>query len=435
MGHGKGSWFLSSVLLALLLSVSAAEAQEGAAERPLSVTYGPKALAQEGDDDHREVILLSVPEPTSDRLYVRVFDPDLGGDYDLIYGKPDTEARYMVYGRGDALLMTRSFGADPAADGKWATLGDLDPADGEVVGGRRVFRLVVDGVGGDDANLFTATVSLRDHRNLEPAGLEVLAERPTVRMPDKRSLAELRFRVPAEAQSLTIRNFDAANGEVTFVSAFRTQALAASGQGDWKASTVRLDPEERGALAAILFAGGEEVPNDATFTVTDESGRAVPILLPARARRPNQRPQADARVETLADCYSVAFDASGTVDADGDPLRYQWEFGDGAGGDGRTVIHRFGQSGGYSGKLRVLDGSGAVGNGTVLPFNVFLSGLRRRLRGLTRWRRRGRRLPSTDRILSRETGRSPAIHGTWATGRGATGRKPGMPLRRRAAMW
>ena len=73
--------------------------------------------------------------------------------------------------------------------------------------------------------MFTATVSLRDHRNLEPAGLEVLAERPTVRMPDKRSLAELRFRVPVEAQSLTIRNFDAANGEVTFVSAFRTQAL------------------------------------------------------------------------------------------------------------------------------------------------------------------------------------------------------------------
>ena len=199
MGHGKGSWFLSSVLFALLLSVSAGEAQEGAAERPLSVTYGPKALAQEGDDDHREVILLSVPEGTSDRLYVRVFDPDLGGDHDLVYGKPDTEARFMVYGRGDAPLMTRSFGADPATDGKWATLGDLDPADGEVVGGRRVFRLVVDGVGGDDANLFTATVSLRDHRNLEPAGLEVLAERPTVRMPDKRSLAELRFRVPAEA--------------------------------------------------------------------------------------------------------------------------------------------------------------------------------------------------------------------------------------------
>jgi len=372
VAHGKGSWFLSSVLLALLLSVSSGEAQEGVAERPLSVTYGPKALAQEGDDDHREVILLSVPEGTSDRLYVRVFDPDLGGSHDLIYGKPDTETRFMVYGKADALLMARSFGADPATDGKWATLGDLDPADGEDVGGRRVFRLVVEGVGGDDANLFTATVSFRDHRNLEPPGLEVLDERPTVRMPDKRSLAELRFRVPAEARSLTIRNFDAANGEVTFVSAFRTQALAASGQGDWKSSTVQIDPEEQGALAAILFSGGEEVPNDATFIVTDESGRAVPILLPARARRPNQRPQADARVETLADCYSVAFDASKTVDPDGDPLRYQWEFGDGAGGDGRTAIHRFGQSGGYSGKLRVLDGSGAVGNGTVLPFNVFL---------------------------------------------------------------
>ena len=159
MGHGKGSWFLSSVLFALLLSVSAAQAQEGVAERPLSVTYGPKALAQEGDDDHREVILLSVPEGTSDRLYLRVFDPDLGGDHDLIYGKPDTEARYTVYGKADAPLITRRFGADPATDGKWATVGDLDPADAQIVDGRRVFRLVVEGTGGDDANLFTATVS------------------------------------------------------------------------------------------------------------------------------------------------------------------------------------------------------------------------------------------------------------------------------------
>ena len=112
MGHGKGSWFLSSVLIALLLSVSAGKAQESAVERPLSVVYGPKALAQEGDDDHREEILLSVPAGTSDKLYVRVFDPDLGGDHDLVYGKPDTEARFMVYGRGDAPLMTRRFGAD-----------------------------------------------------------------------------------------------------------------------------------------------------------------------------------------------------------------------------------------------------------------------------------------------------------------------------------
>jgi hypothetical protein len=48
VGHGKRSWFLSSVLFALFMSVSAGEAQEGVAERPLSVAYGPKALTQEG---------------------------------------------------------------------------------------------------------------------------------------------------------------------------------------------------------------------------------------------------------------------------------------------------------------------------------------------------------------------------------------------------
>ncbi|UEM25191.1 PKD domain-containing protein (plasmid) [Skermanella mucosa] len=364
--------------LAVLGATTGALAQGTPPERPLSVTYGPKALPVEGDDDHREVILLSVPQDSREQLFLRVFDPDLGGEHDLVYGKPDTQARFRLFGGAGAStdagteLAARDFALDPESDGKWTTLAAFDPEDGELMDGRRVFRLVVEGLGGDDANLFTATVSLRDHRNLEPPGLQVLAYRPTVRMPDKRSVAELRFLVPADARSLTVANFDAANGEVSFASAFRSQPLAASGQGDWRSTTVALAPGEAGQTAAILFGGGEEVPNDATFTVTDDQGRPVPIALPALAKRPNQRPQAAAAVETLADCYSVSFDAGASLDPDGDSLRYAWDFGDGSAGEGRTVTHRYPGPGSYSGTLRVLDGSGTIGNGTALPVPVFL---------------------------------------------------------------
>jgi hypothetical protein len=70
-----------------------AEAQEA----PLVVTYGPNASTAEGDPDFREVIFLSVPDGLEDRLYLRVFDPDTGGEHDLVYeAADDTQMRFTL---------------------------------------------------------------------------------------------------------------------------------------------------------------------------------------------------------------------------------------------------------------------------------------------------------------------------------------------------
>jgi len=59
-----------------------------ARETPLTVTCGPAAGTAEGDPDHREVLFLSIPEGSQERIYLGVFDPDTGGDHDLIYAEP-----------------------------------------------------------------------------------------------------------------------------------------------------------------------------------------------------------------------------------------------------------------------------------------------------------------------------------------------------------
>ena len=108
------------------------------------------------------------------------------------------------------------------------------PDAGEVVGGRRFFRLQVDGTAGDDANLYEVTLSLREHRNLPPEGLEIFSFAPTLRVPDEDLITELRFVVPEDAERLTIRNFDAADAEIALSTAFRSAPLAASGQNEWQ---------------------------------------------------------------------------------------------------------------------------------------------------------------------------------------------------------
>ena len=73
----------------------AAQAQE----IPLTVTYGPAAGTAEGDPDYREVLFLSVPEGSQERIYLRLFDPDTGADHDLVYGaEGDTAIRYTLFG-------------------------------------------------------------------------------------------------------------------------------------------------------------------------------------------------------------------------------------------------------------------------------------------------------------------------------------------------
>ena len=388
----RSAWrLLAGASSALALAALFGAASGAAQEVPLSVTYGPQASTAEGDPDYREVIFLSVPETVQDELFLRVFDPDSGGDHDHLYGAgPDTETRFRLYGGEGAYsgaaaaapddeqlaagseIAVRSFGVDPGQDGRWQTLMSFAPEQGEAVGGRRFFRLQIDGTEGDDANLYEATMSLREHRNLAPDGLEIFSFAPSLRVPDEAQITELRFLVPEDAERLTIRNFDAANADVALSTAFRSAPLAASGQNEWREAEVALEDEERGRLAAVVFGGGDEMPNDVTFEIHDQDGRELPIQLPARAWRPNGRPLPEADVDLLANCFSVAFDASRSADPDGEPLSYLWEFGDGESASGRAVVHAYDRPGTYRATLRVSDDAGQVGAGAKRDFEVFI---------------------------------------------------------------
>ncbi|WP_426976583.1 PKD domain-containing protein [Pseudarthrobacter sp. O4] len=57
----------------------------------------------------------------------------------------------------------------------------------------------------------------------------------------------------------------------------------------------------------------------------------------------------------------VAFDGSGSSDADGTVASYAWDFGDGtAAGTGQKVSHTYGQAGTYTARLTVTDNAGAT---------------------------------------------------------------------------
>ena len=363
-------------------------ADEVPAQRPLLVTYGPKAAILEGDHDFAQTITFSVPANLEGKLFLRIFDPDANNRFDTPFGVwGDTVTRFTLSGgvgafvgsgaglaggvvAGGDVLFAKSYGKDHGTDGIWRTLTSFDAGAGELRGERRFFRVDVEGVRGNDGNVFDIAVSTKTKENAAPWGLAMVSYLPTLRVPDDATLVEMRFRVPGDATALTVNNFDASGGEVFFTSRYRSVRLAASGQGVWDKSTFDVMPDERGTLAALTVAGGGEIPNDLSIYVTDASGAAVPLRLPLRAWAGNNRPVIVARA-TPAGCGGMVFDASGTSDADGDALSYLWRFGDGRVLQGVRVERSF-APGDYSARLEVRDGSGLVGDGAakMLDFTV-----------------------------------------------------------------
>ena len=84
---------------------------------PLMVVYGPEAPSREGDPDHLEQVLLSLPADFSDRLYLRIFDPEPAGAHDTRYGRSRTPTATMFRLSGGAGAFTGAARPEAVVDG------------------------------------------------------------------------------------------------------------------------------------------------------------------------------------------------------------------------------------------------------------------------------------------------------------------------------
>jgi PKD repeat protein len=105
------------------------------------------------------------------------------------------------------------------------------------------------------------------------------------------------------------------------------------------------------------------------LAVTDDSGTRCGTAVDVARVRVNAPPLAvvggdrDGYVGGAHD--DLLFDASASVDADGGPLSYVWDLGDGVTRTGEKVLHNYDEAGDYVVRLAVSDGTGlACGQST-----------------------------------------------------------------------
>jgi len=60
---------------------------------PFLVTFGKDGKTSWGDDDFSQIFFFTIPKDYNRPIYIRVFDPDCGGENDEIQGEFNTRTR------------------------------------------------------------------------------------------------------------------------------------------------------------------------------------------------------------------------------------------------------------------------------------------------------------------------------------------------------
>ncbi len=119
---------------------------------PYLVTFGKDADKSWGDDDFCQIFFCKIPKDQIAPIYIRVFDPDTGGDLDEPKGDYNTKIRFSVYGgkncwsdkdaqdvnpvgnyKSGINIASKTFGSEPQYNNKWYTFGPFNPFEGEYI--------------------------------------------------------------------------------------------------------------------------------------------------------------------------------------------------------------------------------------------------------------------------------------------------------------
>ena len=245
---------------------------------PHLVTFGNKAATSWGDNDFCQIFFFLIPDDFEDPVYIKVYDPDCGGQIDEINGYFDTKTEYSVYGgkgcwsnedaqkgtpvgqyKSGTLLASKIFGNDPEYDGKWYVFGPFNPKEGEPVPelGGHVFKIITEGVDGDDGNLYRYFLSTDSKFNVKVEGGNAFTYEYTFRMwNNAENVSHIYPFIDKGTVSVRQANFDwDSDGEIRVVSISRSgQLLKISGEDVWEdKNEFKIFPEEVGKSLDFQF--------------------------------------------------------------------------------------------------------------------------------------------------------------------------------------
>ena len=238
---------------------------------PFLVTFGKDAQTSWGDPNFYQIFFFLIPREYTQRFYIRVFDPDCGGEHDELNGNEwNTRTMFSVYGGVGAdpekheeargiepglnyktgnQLASRVFGVDPRYDNNYYPFGPFTATEGELNErwNSYVFKVICEGISGSDGNLYRYFLSRDANSNVPIEGANAFTYTYTFRMwNDFKSVSHIYPFVDSGVVSIRQSNFDwDDDGKIVVASRYKQGVeVRVSGDDEWITSTIPIEPAE-----------------------------------------------------------------------------------------------------------------------------------------------------------------------------------------------
>lgn len=300
--------FISIIIITLSVSagINAQPVPAGDENIPYLMTFGPEAETSWGDDDFSQTFFFLIPKGFNQPVYIRVYDPDIGGALDEINGIFDTRTTFSVYGgrecyshddakepsptgnyKSGNLLASKSFTEQPAYDKNWYTFGPFNPSEGEFVEqfDGYVLKVIADGISGDDGNLYRYFLSTMPDDNKAIEGANAFAYEYSFRMyDDPDEVSHIYPFIDDRTVSVKLSNFDwDSDGFIRTVSVARKSQLSkVSGEDVWVEDEFTIFEEEKNTSLDIQFIKKKSPPvrnNNVVVNVRNQYGELLQFFV------------------------------------------------------------------------------------------------------------------------------------------------------------
>ena len=312
--------FFLMLLIILICGVELFSQSAPAADENIQylVTFGADSETSWGDDDFCQVFFCKVPVSQTDPIFIRVYDPDTGGELDEPKGEYNTIIKFSVHGgngcwsnegaqaidpvgnyRSGILLSAKSFGSDPKYDKNYHTFGPFNPYEGEYVEkfNGRVFKIIAQGESGDDGNLYRYFLSTSPDENIEIEGGNIFTYEYTFRLSnDQNQVSQIYPFADDKTISIEVSNFDWDNdGMIKIISVAKNGiSCEISADDNWIKNRFPIQEEEKNTSMEIQFVKNKTIKvlnNNVVVVVKNQYGLSLPFFVIPIGGRPVYTPK------------------------------------------------------------------------------------------------------------------------------------------------
>jgi len=334
-------------------------------------TFGKGGCSGYGADDNIFILFIAVPYSAEENVLIKIFDPNVKERHDERDGEWDTSTKFSVFGGKGAFTDSRSriahptkdyytgrllyeekFSSTECYDDHWIYVGPFAPEQGERIGKYYIFKLVVEGLEGNDNNLFKFDIS--------PDMVEVFSYNISIRLAKAKG-KHMKFfpYIPKGVNKVIVTSFDmdVTGGNVMLISETgeKKYKLEKSYSGKTRSSEVFIERPDVLQKWILEIVKGTQSKGNASIYIKNQNN--VPLRIYFKPKE--HVPQLDTKVKSSGyKCNIFTFDASSSYDVNNRPLSFHWDFGDGHSNTESVVTHIYERGGEYTVTLTVTNDSG-----------------------------------------------------------------------------